>query len=162
MVEKEYVSWNDAVNAAVSIVEVVEGLEKADQIDEIDRVVAVSRGGLPLGTMISHQLDVPLTTLEASHYDDEERKDSFMIQDSGLSEIQVSETVVLVDEVTDTGRTLEEITTLWNDYHGFDYITAVWHEKPESDFTPNIAVEETDKWIVYPWEEPREAIRNND
>lgn len=155
MVEKEYVSWDGAIDATMKIAEAIRGLQNADQIDTVDRVVGVVRGGLPMAVMLSHELDVPMSTLEATHYDDTERKDSVEVTDVAVNEIEVGETVLLVDDVVDTGRTLMEIKRVWDEYDSFSYATAVWHKKSHSAADPMISVDQTDRWIVYPWEEPR-------
>lgn len=147
MVEKEYVGWDEAEDAAVQIAEAIQ------LIEEPDHIVGIARGGLPLAVTISHRLDVPMITLRATHYDGKERADEVKIDTDGLDEVGKSETVLLVDDVADTGRTLAEITDLWDRYD-VEYRTAVWHRKPGTEYEPNISVETTDDWIVYPWEEP--------
>jgi len=152
MVEKEYVDWGEAESAAVQIA------EAAEMIDDPDHIVGVARGGLPLAVMVSHELDLPMTSLRATHYDGKEREDEVEIHTDGLDQIEVGETVLLVDDVVDSGRTLQRITELWDRYE-VDHRTAVWHEKPDSEFKPNVSISQTDSWIVYPWEEPR-TMRN--
>jgi len=149
---KEFVTWSEATGAVCEIAEEVVSEH------EIDRVVGISRGGLAMAVMLSHDLGAPLSVARASHYDDEDRKDSVIVQDSGVTDIEVGETVLLVDDLVDTGRTMAEIERIWSDYtHMFDYVTAVWHEKPDSAITPDISVAQTDEWIVYPWESPEQA-----
>jgi len=154
MAEKEYVDWQEAEDAAVRIA------EAAEMIDDPDHIVGVARGGLPLAVMVSHRLDVPLTTLRASHYDGEDREEEVEIETDGLDKVSEHETVLLVDDVADTGMTLEEITDLWSKYRVY-YHTAVWHKKPQSEHRPNIVVDETDKWVVYPWEEPTASTEDD-
>ena len=62
-------------------------------------------------------------------------------------------TVLIVDEVWDSGRTIEAVTRRVREAGGIP-TTAVLHYKPgrsEVDARPDHYVVETDGWVVYPW-----------
>lgn len=63
--------------------------------------------------------------------------------------------LLIIEEVCDTGNTLAHVTSLLQ-LMGVGLIkTGVLHYKPtnsKSGFKPDYFVQETDKWIVYPWE----------
>lgn len=50
---------------------------------------------------------------------------------------------LVVDDIVDSGKTLKK-------YKGYD--TAVLHDKPNASVKPYYSVEQTTKWVVYPWE----------
>lgn len=63
--------------------------------------------------------------------------------------------ILIIDEMCDTGETLNYITNWLNDRGAESIKTGVLHFKPganKTSYQPNWYVNETDKWIVYPWE----------
>lgn len=64
--------------------------------------------------------------------------------------------ILIIDEICDTGETLNFISE-WLRKNGAKSIkTAVLHLKPSANttgFKPDWYVEEIDKWIIYPWEQ---------
>lgn len=155
MVDKKYVTWSEAVEAVTKISGVMNGLSR---IDDIDHVVGVARGGLPMAVMLSHELDAQMAAVWATHYDGQDQRDEVEVENYGLAKVGEGDTVLLVDDVVDTGKTLDKITTKWDEQDvlgDLDYYTAVWHEKPGPIYRPTVAVEEIDRWVVYPWESPR-------
>ena len=63
--------------------------------------------------------------------------------------------VLIVDDVWDSGRTIMAVRERVLDAGGYPE-TAVLHYKPSrttySDARPDYYVDETDAWIVYPWD----------
>lgn len=150
--EKVYADWLEAAAAIEQIA------RHAERDFSPDYVVGVARGGLPLAVPLSHRLDVPMGAVWATHYDGEERQGEVEVENYGLAKVSNGDRVLLVDDVADTGRTLDEITTMWDeqDTVDFEWWTAVWHEKVGSVHSPNISiVRGVDEWIVYPWEHNR-------
>ena len=90
----------------------------------IDSIYGIPRGGLIPAVMLSHKLDLPLVD-------------------------KPTEQTLIVDDISDTGTTLGE-----HHLHGAVY-TATLHMRKGSSFIPTIYSKliESEKWIVYPWEE---------
>ena len=65
--------------------------------------------------------------------------------------------VLLVDDVADSGRTLEAVKEYVLARRPRELVTCTIHYKPWSIVKPDIYIEETDAWIIYPWER-REAL----
>lgn len=62
---------------------------------------------------------------------------------------------LLVDDIVDSGATIAK-------YHGKCLAIASLHIKPHTFIKPHFFVEETDDWVVYPWElEKEETIQDN-
>ena len=59
---------------------------------------------------------------------------------------------MLVDDVADTGRSMDLAVRYLKENKVGILKTATIHYKPQSMFKPNFYVKETEKWIVYPWE----------
>jgi len=67
-------------------------------------------------------------------------------------------TVLLVDDVSDSGRSLTVAKDYIERLGAKEVKIATLHFKPKSSFRPDYFVDQTDAWIIYPWE-VREAKR---
>lgn len=95
-------------------------------------VYGFPRGGLPLAVTLSHYLDLPL-----------------------LSELE--EDCLIVDDIYETGKTLEPTRDLAGCSH------AVWLTKAKGPiwyFAAEDAV--PSEWIVFPWEDPSQALKDQE
>jgi hypoxanthine phosphoribosyltransferase len=127
-------------------------------------IVAPSRGGLGLGTMLSHYYDAPLFPIELSTRDHAHSypRSNAMIMNS-LSRASMEGAILFVDDINDTGRTLGELKSIIanmeaDDVHIGDIRYAVLLEKYSSqhefDFVGDyIGEDEDDTWVVFPWED---------
>ncbi|NHJ05630.1 MAG: phosphoribosyltransferase, partial [Candidatus Heimdallarchaeota archaeon] len=64
----------------------------------------------------------------------------------------VNKKILLVDDVSDSGRSLDFAIKHLSKFNYLEMKTATIHYKPKSIFKPDFFISETDKWIVYPWE----------
>ncbi|MCX6819381.1 MAG: phosphoribosyltransferase [Candidatus Aenigmarchaeota archaeon] len=121
-----------------------------------DCLIGIIRGGLFVVRIISDRFpEADVFTIRTKYY-------TGIGQTSGeLKILQPAERewvegrkVLLVDEVVETGESL---------YRSLEHIiskgpkevrTAALHTKPQSKkkIIPNYSLEETDRWIIYPWE----------
>ncbi len=102
--------------------------EIAKQIQSIAHpfcnIFGVPRGGLVVAVRLAYLLDKPVT------FSPEPKE------------------TLIVDDIADTGKTLEV-------YKNQSYFIATLYYKKQSLTIPNIWVyEKTDKWIIFPWEQP--------
>jgi len=111
----------------------VEQIEFSKLYTKVKYVYGPPRGGLPIAVHLAHHLGLD--------YSDDEWFHNMMNKEQ-------RDKTLIVDDVADTGKTLQQLKTVYN----FDFITATLHYKVRSVVKPNFFVEETDKWIVYPWE----------
>ena len=152
-----------------------------------DYVVGITRGGLIPATMISQYLDVKMHTLDVSFRDGEGGPESnlWMAEDAfGYVDVESRENpadpdsvssprrrknILIVDDINDTGRTLQWIkddwesgclprNEIWNDiwHHNVQFATIVDNESSEFkgvDFAGMIINKFEDPcWIEFPWE----------
>lgn len=108
-------------------------------------IIGIARGGLVPAVMLSKWYGIPLYPLTIS-FRDQDRYDELEIHKVSGHKILV------VDEICDTGKTLEFLDNVLP-LHPEPARFAVLHHKAV-DFTPNYYAHAIDKetWINYPWE----------
>jgi uncharacterized protein len=120
---------------------------------EPDIVLGIARGGLIPAGAIAYALDCKnLFTINVEFYTGvNERLDVPMVLPPFLDASDLDEAnVLIVDDVADTGRTLE----LVHDFcagHVAEARTAVIYAKPHSVISCDYAWRHTDRWIDFPW-----------
>ena len=119
-----------------------------------DCIVALSRGGLIPGVILSHMLSVPLVPVcYSSKRGAGDNKD----HDNVLPNIEY-DTILIVDDICDTSKTLSEVVS-WYKSLGKQIQTAVLHYKIRTDpasYIPDFAgctLPENSGWVVYPFEQ---------
>ena len=92
-------------------------------------IYAIPRGGLVIGVWLSHYLDIPM-----------------------LSKLNLAseEKILIVDDIADTGETLAQLPSWFN--------TATLYYKKRSIIKPTFYAEETENWIVFPYEKYDEKV----
>ena len=127
-------------------------------------IVAPSRGGLGIGTMLSHYYDVPLFPIELStrdHAHSYPRSKTLIMNSLGRASMYGN--ILFIDDINDTGKTLAELKSIIatmeaDDIHLGDVRHAVLLEKYSSqedfDFVGDYIGEDQDSdWVVFPWED---------
>lgn len=123
-----------------------------------DVVLGVSRGGLFLADGLSRSLRKPMAVIAASSYRDGAgtQQGELQVSASIASVVPVTGKVLLVDDLADSGHTLQALCAhlkhMCPNIH--ELKTAVVWVKPSSTFKPDYAGEylESDVWIVQPFE----------
>jgi len=117
---KRFLEWRD-IDAAIE--RLAANIKKSNI--KISAIKGLQRGGLIPAVMLSHSLGIPMTEKEI-----------------------VSSSVLIVDDICDTGNTLIPYKQLNNPIVTIHYKTSALLEP---DFWFKIANEK--EWIVYPWEQ---------
>lgn len=135
---KQYITWDNVEDSVDFIAKYVSS--------DLDFIVAIARGGLVPGTMLSHRLGLPLKIINIQRYDG----DGVLDIPTHIRYLMETKKSLVVDDINDTGQTLKivrdsiknpemEIVTLFKK-HG----TIMWD-------IPAVAI--TNSWIVFPWEQ---------
>lgn len=117
-----------------------------------DIIIGIARGGLTPAVRLSHLLgDKPLRIIHVRFYENvnQRRGKPEMWSDVG----KVSGKVLVVDDVADTGETLKMVVKHIKEKGASDVRIATIAYKPRSCVKPDFYIFETEKWIVFPWEE---------
>ena len=137
-----------------------------------DYVVGLTRGGLVPANLISQYLGCRMETLKVSLRDDTECESNlWMAEDAFGHEMEQPKNILIVDDINDTGATLNYIREDWASGCFPDNLrwTEVWGQNvrvavlvdnessksgiPVSYSAVDINKAEQDSWIVFPWEE---------
>jgi xanthine phosphoribosyltransferase len=137
-----------------------------------DYVVGLTRGGLVPANLISQYLGCRMETLKVSLRDDTECESNlWMAEDAFGHEMEQPKNILIVDDINDTGATLNYIredwpsgcfpdNPRWTEVWGSNVRVAVLvdnesskSEVPISYSAVDINKAEQDSWIVFPWEE---------
>jgi hypoxanthine phosphoribosyltransferase len=126
-------------------------VEKVKQISPtFDVVVGIARGGLPLAVTISNQMGKPMQAIDITSYAVVGKKKVASLRPS-LLDVK-GKRVLLVDDLVDTGDTLEMAFDHLKGLGAGSIVTAVLFNKPRSKIRPDFWVSETTNWIVFPYE----------
>lgn len=119
---------------------------------DLDTVVAISRGGLIMGRIMSDLLDVrDLRVIKMEHYTGVEERGETKIEIPIQGRLD-GKKVLIVDDVADRGDTLLVASQHLVDMGASDVKIATLHYKPWSKAVPDFYLTKTGSWIVYWWE----------
>ncbi len=114
---KTYYSWTEFDSDVKKLSRKIKRLNK-----QFSAVWGPARGGLPLAVCLSHALDIP------------------------MAQRPTDTSVLIVDDIADTGRTLNKYAK-----KGFTIATIFYHS--QCLYVPTIwLLKKGDQWIVFPWE----------
>ena len=135
-----------------------------------DYIVGVTRGGLTPATMLSHYLEVPLCSLDVSFRDNGLGPESnlWMAEDAFGRDAE-KKNILIVDDINDTGRTLQWIKDdwtssclpddpRWQEIWNGSVRFAVMVNNMSSRFADvdywgtHVDKQENPCWVVFPWE----------
>lgn len=125
-----------------------------------DLIIGLSRGGLiPLGYLASENMfnNRNVTTIGLASYWDAGKRSALKLlcpfTQADIDYLQQFPNILVVDDLVDSGKTLDFVLTLLKQYAPDATIkTAVLFYKKSSIIKPDYYVEETADWIVFPWE----------
>ncbi len=146
--EREILTWERFSTAIRELAQQV-----ADSGFGPDVVVAVARGGLPVGGAVAYALGTKAVgTLNVEFYTGvDERLDEPQVLPPLLdTDALHGLRALVVDDVADTGETLALVQRLIA-AHCEEARTAVLYAKSRSIVDPSFVWKRTDSWITFPW-----------
>lgn len=140
------VSWEDL---HTSLFKLAQQIKKSGK--KLNLIVAIARGGMTIAQILSDFLTLPVATFTISSYKD--------MQQNNLSDISYhvgarldDKDVLLVDDISDTGKTFVRGTQYLKELGANSIITASLFTKPWTKYTPDFFAEEIDRWVVFPFD----------
>lgn len=151
--EKVHESWEDVYQKSVALAKMIK-----DSGEHFDVMVVVPRGGFYPANIVSRELGfgaVDIVQASIGSYNANQQGE-FKIGQMPAAEQVRNKSLLIIDEVCDTGKTLNYLVEYLKDVGAQQCKTGVLHYKPgqsQVNFVPDWSVETTNAWIVYPWEE---------
>ncbi len=113
-------------------------------------VVAITRGGMAPAMIIARELDIrTVDTISIKSYDNQSRSDAVVLKAPDQALIGDGEGILIVDDLVDTGKTLEVVKKLFPKAH-----IATVYAKPKGRPMVDSFITEVsqDTWIFFPWD----------
>lgn len=124
-----------------------------------DVIVGVAKGGCIPARVLSDLLEVSaLAMVQVEFYVDIAKPGAKPILKQEVAVTVSGKKVLLVDDIADTGRSLQIAQAHVLQRGASEVKTATLYKKPGSAATPDYYEEETSFWLVFPWE-TKETIR---
>lgn len=142
----------DQVDIGCSII--IEDIKKRGI--KIDEVIGVLRGGQYPAEKIATALNVPLILIKYSSKEgagDDKNHDNLLPAVSGKK-------LLIVDDIADTGRTMEEIFGHYTRAKHTVFTAVLYYKNHEHKFVPDFfwkVISEESEWIIFPWEKERDV-----
>lgn len=118
-----------------------------------DAIIAIARGGLTLAGALGYALDVKmLGSLNVEFYTGvgTTLESPVVLPPTLDQDSLVGKSILLVDDVADSGRTLHLVLQLLR-AGGGEVRTVCLYSKPSTVEEPYYVWRRTDKWIAFPW-----------
>lgn len=118
-----------------------------------DKMLCVTRGGVFVGGLLAHFLDIRnITTVALKLYDFD--KIHSVVEQLSVPDLPLpGSSLLVVDDMMDSGRTIAFIKEKWGGEYDMDI--AVLYDKGRGDIRPTfMASTVPDEWIRFPWEPP--------
>ena len=117
-----------------------------------DTIVAVARGGMTLAHALAMALDVRnLQSIRTESYDGESQRSTITI--TGECDFSHSKRVLIVDDIVDTGKTLQTLLPVLQANHpAVLFNTVALFTKSSALIQPDFSLYEATDWIEFFWE----------
>lgn len=142
---KVVVSWQD-------IFEFVGKLVLKYKNNPPDCILAVARGGVFIGTLLSYKLGIPIRYIGVSSYIGDKKTDNvYFTQHADVNEFK---NILVIDDIIDTGDTIQFVkNVLENSFDKtFEFVTMYAIEGKENDVAWCDKIKGKNDWVEFPWE----------
>jgi len=119
--------------------------------ESFDEIVAIGRGGLSVGLILSDYLRIPICSITIQSYTDIKKQGVMKVTEKLGRTIQ-GKHILLVDDNADSGKTFIRALHYLANFHPMSITTASIFYKPWSTFRPDYFAKQTKRWILFPHE----------
>ncbi len=120
-------------------------------------VVAITRGGMAPAMIVARELDIrTIDTISVKSYDWQKQVDATVLKAPDKELMGDGTGIVVVDDLVDTGKTLELVRRLYPKAH-----FATVYAKPQGRGMVDTFITEVsqDTWIFFPWDMALQYVR---
>ena len=113
-------------------------------------IVAITRGGMAPAMIIARELDVrTVDTISIKSYDHQKQSEAKVLKSPDTDMMGDGEGILIIDDLVDTGKTLEVVKTLYPKAH----IATVYAKPMGRPMVDSFITEVSqDTWIFFPWD----------
>jgi hypothetical protein len=116
-----------------------------------DKIIAISRGGLVASRILSDLLSIPISHISISSYLNLKQEKEPLIEDVPKEKFK-NKTLLIIDDVSDSGKTLKRAISYFNTPQQNKIYTATVYIKPGTTHIPDFWIKKTSSWIIFPYE----------
>lgn len=122
------------------------------RVSDFEAIVAIARGGLTLSHAMAEGLDIrQVQSIRTELYDKSQKRENITI--FGACEFKNIKRVLVVDDISDSGDTLNAVMNYLNSgSKDIEFKSATLFYKKTSIYEPDFWVNEADGWIDFFWE----------
>ena len=119
--------------------------------EKFDYIMGIENGGVNVSIPLGLSLKLPHKTIKISFYGDDKKPSETPIVDLRGHIFKEIDKVLLVDDLTDSGKTLEYFK---NNFKCDHKVAVLFHNERFSTVIPEYysEIKPYDKWIIFPWE----------
>lgn len=123
-----------------------------------DLIVGLPRGGLVAAALLAGERMFnmrKITTISVASYNDDMQQGKLeLLLPFHPEDFEAYQNILIVDDLVDSGKTIAFISNLLKTNLKQAQVTtaALFYKPKNAEFKPDYYVEDTDKWIVFPWE----------
>lgn len=141
MTDKLHYSWNEYQTDIEDISKYLTSLDRSIHL------VSLYRGSLGMGAHLSNAMDVPLSIIKFQTRDGDDKTPTFIHK----AKIENDDLIVIVDDIYDTGLTLDKTeeyikSMMYNDVEK----VVLFSNKAMEGYAANAS---NGKWVAFPWED---------
>jgi len=117
-------------------------------------------GGVVIGRLLSDFLSIPISHVSVSSYVGMHQEKEPVITQELTADIR-GKTILLVDDVSDTGKTFKKTIAYLQQLGATKILTVSAYIKPHATYIPDFFAESLDAWIIFPYEvwETQDALQ---
>lgn len=143
----EVLSWDEMTDLLFLVAKKITADNK-----KFDRIVSMAKGGWPMARMLADFLSIrEASSIGTRLYSGIGKQTGMVEVYQDLHDIHGQE-VLLLDDVSDTGKTLKFVYDYLQKKGVKSITTATVYYKPHSIFKPDYYGAETESWIIFPYE----------
>lgn len=149
----EVLSWDELADLLFVMAQKI-----TEEGKKFDRIISLAKGGWPMARMLADFLSIrEASSIGTRSYSGiGESTDTVEIYQD-LHDIS-GEHILLLDDVSDTGKTLSFVNQYLQSKQAVSVTTATVYYKPHSVFKPDYYGAQTSNWIIFPYEVIESAV----
>lgn len=138
------ISWEKLEKDCIALAQKINGIK-------VDEIISISRGGMVVSRLLSDLLKLPVSHITIESYANLQQEKEPIVTQVSPREFK-GETVLLVDDLSDSGKTFSRGLSYLQELPITKVYTVAPYYKSHTEHIPDFTLEKIDAWIVFPYE----------